>query len=318
MKIFITGASGFVGGAVARHLSSKHDIIAMSRSDRSDATIHETGATPVRTELNAVTPEMLDGVDAIIHCAAFVEEWGPIKAFEKLNVEGTRQLLDVANQVGVRRFVHISTEAALFHGQHMRDIDETYPLSLNSPYPYSRTKAQAEKLVREFEGSVETIVIRPRMIWGEGDQTILPTVKAMNDAGKFMWIDGGDAMTSSTNIRNLVHGIELALTNGVPGSAYFVVDGPAMRFRDFMEAYAVTDGVKLAEKSMPGWLVRGMAWISEGIWRIFRIKSPPPITRFTANIMSRDCTINDDLARKELGYQPLVNVSEGLALLTKS
>lgn len=318
MRIFITGASGFVGGATARHLSKSHEILAMSRSKKSDGIIRKNGTTPIRCELNAVSAEMLQGVDTIIHCAAFVEEWGPLKTFETLNVTATQQLLDMAEQAGVRRFIHIGTEAALFHGQDMIDVDETYPLSLNSPFPYSRTKARAEKLVREHEGTTETIVLRPRMIWGPNDQTVLPAVLKAHKAGQFSWIDGGKAMTSSTHIDNLVHGIELAMTKGNAGAVYFILDGPAMPLRTFMEAYTATQGINLGDKSMPRWLARTIARVLERIWKVLRIKTQPPLTRFTACIISSECILRDNLARKSLGYTPKVTFSEGMAQLQQS
>ncbi len=317
MKIFITGASGFVGGAAARHLAKDHQVFAMSRSEESDAKIRETGAVPIRSSLNNVTTDHLSGCDAVIHAAAYVEEWGPDSMFESLNVDGTKQLLETANRAAVKRFIHISTEAALFHGQHMHDIDENYPLALTSPFPYSRTKAKAEKYVRSFQGLTQTISLRPRMIWGPGDQTILQAVKDMVAQKKFLWINGGEAMTSSTHIDNLIHGIELALTQGVQGAVYFLTDGKPMRFRDFLTAYLATEGIALPDKSLPGGVVRFLAMVMEKIWKLFGIKSQPPITRFTAAIMSRDCTIRDDLARRELGYQPILTVEEGMQSLSR-
>jgi len=200
----------------------------------------------------------------------------------------------------------------------MRDIDETYPLALNSPFPYSRTKALAEQAVLAANDPAvgfETMVIRPRMIWGPGDQTVLPVVVAMAKAGKFMWIDQGAAMSSTTHIDNLVHGIELALTKGDPGEAYFVLDGAPVRMRDFLTRYLATANVDLGDKSAPGWLIRAISNIIEPLWRISGAKSPPPITRFTAHIMSRDCTLKDDKARAALGYRPLISVEDGMAAL---
>ena len=76
----------------------------------------------------------MPGSEAVIHCAAFVKQWGTREQFWNANVEGTRQLLQAARQAGARRFIHIGTEAALFHGQHMRDIDERYPYPAYTPF----------------------------------------------------------------------------------------------------------------------------------------------------------------------------------------
>lgn len=318
MKIFLTGGSGFVGGAAAAALASRHDITGLSRSTASDSSLVAHGVRPQRGDLETVSRGDLDGAEAVIHCAAYVEEWGPLERYEAVNVGGAERLLAAARRAGVKRFVHVGTEAALFYGQHMRDIDETYPLAPDSPFPYSRTKARAEALVRaanDPERGFETIVIRPRLVWGPGDKTILPVILERAATGKFLWIDGGAAMTSTTHIDNLVHGLELALTAGRPGESYFVVDGPPVRFRDFLTRYVAAAGGKLPDKSAPGWLVRGMANLTEPLWRLAGAASPPPITRFTAHIMSRDCTINDGKARAELGYRPVISLEEGLARL---
>lgn len=318
MKIFLTGGSGFVGGAVAKSFAPRHAIRALSRSEKSDDALKALGVEPVRGDLETVSADMLAGSDAVIHAAAFVEEWGPFSAFEAVNVTGTERLLKAAKTAGVKRFVHVGTEAALFHGQHMRGVDETCPLAPTSPFPYSATKARAEMAVaaaNDPAAGFETIIIRPRLIWGEGDKTLLPAVKEMAEAGKFAWIDGGRAMTSSTHVDNLVAALELALTRGRPGEAYFVVDGPAVAFRDILKPYLAAAGVDLGEKSAPGWLVRLIANLTEPLFRLTNSRTPPPVTRFTAHIMSRDCTISDAKARADLGYAPVISVKEGLARL---
>jgi nucleoside-diphosphate-sugar epimerase len=89
-------------------------------------------------------------------------------------------MLGAAQQVGARRFIHTGTEAALVRGQHLRGVDETAPLAFDSSYPYCRTKALAEQAVRDENcAGFETIVLRPRFIWGPGDQTILPLLQKM-------------------------------------------------------------------------------------------------------------------------------------------
>lgn len=322
MKIFITGASGFVGGAFVKAYAKTHHITAMSRSEKSDAVIRALGAAPLRTALGEVKTEQLKGFDAVVHCAAHVEEWGPWEDYWRINVDGTKELLVAAKGADVRRFVHIGTEAALFYGQHMRNVDEHYPLALNSPYPYSRTKAHAEKAVREANDpgtGFTTIVLRPRMIWGEGDQTILPEVKAMVEKGAFAWIDGGRMKTSTTNIANLVHAMNLALTSGNGGDAYFILDNEnPVVFRDIMTKMLRVAGVPIPTRAVPGWLVRTIAYIGETTYRALGLKAKPPLTRFTANIMSHDCVLTDAKARAEMGYNAPVTMEQGLRALAAS
>jgi nucleoside-diphosphate-sugar epimerase len=254
MRIFITGASGFVGGAAARHLfAGGHQVAAMSRSERSDAAIRALGAEPVRCDLESIAAQHLAGCEAVIHCAAFVESWGPRDAWYRGNVLGTKAVLAAAEVAGVRRFVHIGTEAALIHGQDLHDADESYPLAPDSPYPYCATKAQAEALVRaaNVPGRFETIVLRPRFIWGPGDTTLLPLIVAMAKAGQWTWIGNGAARTSTTHIANLVHAIELALTKGVPGAAYFILDDGSVTMKEIISGMAASQSVSLPDKSLP-------------------------------------------------------------------
>ncbi|HVK79505.1 MAG TPA: NAD-dependent epimerase/dehydratase family protein [Verrucomicrobiae bacterium] len=317
MRIFVTGASGFVGGAATQKLvAAGHDVRAMSRSEKSDAKIVALGGKPVRCDLENVTAADIGDAEAIIHCAAFVEQWGPRDAWKRFNVDGTARMLAAARKAGVKRFIHIGTEAALFHGQHLRGVDETYPLAPHSPYPYSSTKAQAEQLVREANApGFETIVLRPRFIWGPGDTTLLPVIEAMAKSGQFMWVNGGRAMTSTTHIANLVHAIELALRQGRAGEAYFILDDGVRPMCEMMSGMATSRGITLADKSVPGWAADAIGATCEMLWRTFPMKGEPPLTRFSAMIMSRDAILKDNKARAEMGYAPVISVEEGLRTL---
>ena len=225
MRVFITGASGFIGGHVAEVLSRDHEVLALSRSAHGAESARERGATPVMGSLGAVAVKDLEGVDAIVHCAAFVSEWGTREEFWAANVAGTRQLIEAAQRAGVKRFVHVSTEAVLFAGQDLIDVDETHPYPERQRFLYSETKAEAERLVLAANGpNFTTIAVRPRFVWGPRDQTVLPTLLRMAQDGRFVWIDGGRARTSTTHVANLVHAVKLALAHDKGGQAYFVAD----------------------------------------------------------------------------------------------
>ena len=317
MHVYVTGASGFVGGAATKHLVARgHLVRAMSRSEKSDAAIRGLGAEPVRCDLENVAAAHIGDAEAVLHCAAFVEQWGPRDAWKRFNVDGTCRMLEQAREAGVKRFIHIGTEAALFHGQHLRLVDETYPLAPNSPYPYSSTKAQAEMLVRAANApGFETIVLRPRFIWGPGDTTLLPAIVAMAKAGRFMWVDHGRNLTSTTHITNLVHAIELALTKGRGGEAYFILDDGVRPMHEMMTGMAASHGVTLPEKNVPGWVAAALGAACEGLWTILPLRGEPPLTRFSAMIITRDCILTDAKARAEMGYAPVISVEDGMRQL---
>ncbi|PJZ65531.1 3-beta hydroxysteroid dehydrogenase [Leptospira wolffii] len=316
MKIFVTGASGFVGGAIARHLQKKHQVKVLSRTEKTDASLRSQGLETVRGDLSSIRSEDLKGTEIIIHCAAFVGPWGTRKDFWDGNVEGTSHLISAAKEAGVKRFIHMGTEAALFYGQDMIDIDESYPYPKHTPYLYSETKAEAERrVVAANSPGFETIVLRPRLVWGPGDTSVLPVVKKMVQEGKFLWIDGGRAKTSVTCIPNLVHATELALTKGKAGQIYFITDDEVQTVRSFLTAMLGTQGLILPTKSVPGFIASALAYLVEGIWRILGIHKEPPMMRFPIDIMGRECTIRIDKAKSELGYLPQVSVAQGLDLM---
>lgn len=316
MRIFVTGASGFVGGHVASTLAREHEVLAMARSAASEAQVRALGATPVRRGLGEVRVEDLEGVEVVVHCAARAEDWGTHAQFWEANVEGTRQLLEVARTAGVGRFIHIGTEAALFDGHDLHDIDETAPYPRRQRFPYSETKAEAERLVLAADApGFTTLSLRPRLVWGPGDRSVLPTLVETAERGAFAWIDGGRPRTSTTHVHNLVHAIELALRRGRGGQAYFVADDGERSLREFLGPLVATRGVTLPERSVPGWLLRPLARAIETGWAWLRPGRRPPLTSFAVSMMSRTVTVRTDKAREELGYRPRITVEEGLAAL---
>src|SRR4051812_33598807 len=122
----------------------------------------------------------MEGADVVFHAAAKVDDWGDPADYERITVQGTRNALDAARESGVRRFVHVGTEAALMAGQPLVNVDETAPLRPDSPAPYPWSKAKAEQAVRDANGEgLETVVVRPRFVWGHGDTVLLPRMKQM-------------------------------------------------------------------------------------------------------------------------------------------
>lgn len=316
MRIFVTGASGFIGGHVARALAAHHEVLAMARSEEGRAQVRSLGATPVACALGEVRAESLAGVDVVVHCAARAEDWGTRAQFWAANVEGTTQLLEVARRAGVRRFVHIGTEAALFDGHALAAIDEARPYPARHRFPYSESKAEAERRVLAADApGFTTLSLRPRLVWGPGDRSVLPTLLDTVERGAFAWIDGGRALTSTTHVDNLVHAVELALERGRGGQAYFVADDGERTLREFLARLVATRGVTLPERSVPGGLLRPLARAVEVAWAWLQPGRRPPITSFAASMMSRTVTVRTDKARRELGYAPRVTVDEGLAAL---
>ncbi|HEV7845524.1 MAG TPA: NAD-dependent epimerase/dehydratase family protein [Thermoleophilaceae bacterium] len=319
---FVTGGSGFVGGALIERLRREGwEVRALVRSEAAAERVRSLGAEPAMGDLDDVASleSGARGCEVAFHAAAKVEDWGDPADYERINVQGTQNVIDACRAAGVRRLVHVGTEAALMAGQPLVNVDETAPLRPDSPALYPWSKAKAERRVRDANGDgLETVVVRPRFVWGRGDTSLLPAIVEMVKAGRFLWIGGGRQLTATTHIDNTVEGLWLAATRGAPGGVYFVTDGEPAVFRDFLTELLASQGVAVPDRSMPAGAARVAAAASEWIWRVLKRPGSPPVTRFAVWVSSLECTIDISRAERELGYVPVRSREEGLRELTSS
>jgi nucleoside-diphosphate-sugar epimerase len=296
-------------------------VRARARSERAAARVRELGAEPVTGDLDGLDALRAgaEGCEVAFHAAAKVEDWGDPEDFERLNVRGTQNVIDACREAGVRRLVHVGTEAALMAGQPLIDVDEHAPLRPDSPALYPSSKAKAERLVRSANGGgLDTVVVRPRFVWGRGDTSLLPRIIEMVRSGRFRWVGGGRQLTATTHIDNTVEGLWLAATKAPPGGVYFVTDGEPVVFRDFLTSMLGTQGVTIPDKSVPPGVANVAAASAERIWRLLKRPGSPPLTRFAVWVSSQRCTIDISRAGRELGYRPVISREEGLAELSRS
>jgi nucleoside-diphosphate-sugar epimerase len=319
---FVTGGSGFVGGALIERLRSEGwDVRALARSDAAARKVSERGAEAVPGDLAEVAglTEGGRGCEVCFHAAAKVEDWGDPLEFERMNVHGTRNVIAACREAGVRRLVHVGTEAALMAGEPLVNIAEDAPLRPDSPALYSSSKAKAEALVSAAnDDSLETVVVRPRFVWGTGDTTLLPAMVEMVRAGRFRWVGGGGQLTDTTHIDNTVEGLWLAATRAPPGGVYFVTDGDPVVFREFVTEMLSTQGVDAPDKTVPAGVAGAVALVSERLWRVLKRRGSPPLTRFAVWVASQECTLDTSRARAEMGYEPRTTRAQGLAELAEN
>ncbi len=316
---FVTGGSGFIGGRLIERLHGEGWLVrALARSDTAAARVEALGAEAVRGELGdrAALVSGAAGCGVAFHLAARLGEWGPWVEFERGNVEGTRNALAACAEAGVGRFVHCGTEAALMAGKPLIRVDETAALRPDSPAPYPATKARAEQAVRAANrAGFETVVLRPRFVWGRGDTTLLPEMVATVQAGRFAWVGGGRNVTDTAHVDNVVEGLLLAAERGRAGEAYFLTDGEPVVFREFITAMLATQGIEPPNRSLPAWSATPLARTCEAAWRFLPLRGEPPMNTFRSWILTQECTINISKARSELGYQPLITHEQGLAAM---
>jgi nucleoside-diphosphate-sugar epimerase len=296
-------------------------VRALARTDASAQRVAELGAEPVHGDIGDRDSlrDAADGAEVAFHLAAHLGEWGPWSEFERGNVEGTRNVLAACAEAAVSRFVHCGTEAALMAGEPLVHIDETAPLRPDSRAPYPATKARAELAVHAANrDGFETVVLRPRFVWGKGDTTLLPEMVTTVEAGKWAWVGGGRNITDTAHVDNVVEGLLLAAERGQPGEAYFVTDGEPVIFREFVTAMLRTQGVEPPGRSLPGWTAAPLARMAEAAWKLLPLQGDPPMTTFRSWLLTQECTIDISKARNELGYEPIVTHEQGLAELRQA
>jgi nucleoside-diphosphate-sugar epimerase len=316
---FVTGGSGFVGTALIRRLAADGwTVRALARSPEAEAKVRQAGAEAVRGDLldAGALERGARGADVAFHAAARLGDFGPWKEFRRVNVDGTKAVIAACRAAGVQRLVHVGTEAALMHGQPLVAVDEHAPLAFGSRAPYSATKAAAEAAVIEANGAgLETVVVRPRFVWGAGDTTLLPILVDMARSGRLRWIGGGRQLTSTTHVDNTVEGLVLAAERGTPGNAYFVTDGSPVVFREFVSTLLATQGVQAPEGELPLWAARAAARVSETAWRLLPLPGDPPVASFAVWASGLEATIDDTKAREQLGYVPVITREHGLTAM---
>jgi nucleoside-diphosphate-sugar epimerase len=309
---FITGGSGFVGKHLIRALVARGVAVhALARSDDASRAVTEAGATPVPGDLNdrVVLERGMRDCELVFHAAAYVKQHGSRRAFFAANVEGTAHVLAAAKAAGVKRFVHVGTEAVLADGKPIVRADETRPRAANPAglYPLTKGLAEAAVLAANAPGFA-TVVIRPRLIWGAGDTTLLPDIVATVKSGRFAWIDGGHYLTSTCHVENVVEGALLAAEKGRGGEIYFLTDGEPIEFRVFLTDLLRTQGVEPGDKEVPRWLVSALATLTS-------FMRAPPITKTAVALAGVEVSVRDDKARRELGYRAAVSRDAGLAAM---
>ena len=310
---FVTGGSGFVGRALIAELVRRGiAVTALARSDAAEAAVRAAGATPARGDLDdrAALEAGMRGADTVFHAAAYVKQHGPRAEFFRANVAGTEHVLAAAAAAGVRRFVHIGTEAVLADGKPIVRADETRPRARRPAglYPLTKGLAEAAVIAANTPGALETVVVRPRFIWGKGDTSLLPELSEAVRRGRFAWIGGGRQLTSTCHVENVVEGAILAAEKGRPGEIYFLTDGDPVELRAFLTAYLATAGVDAGTRAVPRWLARTGAALTS--WM-----KQPPVTRTAIALVGVEVTVDDSKARRELGYAAHVSREAGLAAM---
>jgi nucleoside-diphosphate-sugar epimerase len=318
MKIFVTGGSGFVGGYLIPFLlEAGHEVFALARSDTSIERVQSLGAIAVKGDITdrESLKGKLDGCDTVVHAAAAFEMWGDEKTFHNINVDATQNLLDAAKAAKIRTFVYIGAASVIAGGVPAHMVDESYRLPEPPDDAYSRTKLLGEqRVIAANSPSFNTIVLRPSLIWGKG-HSMTEAMRQAAARGGWVWIGGGKHRLSTIHVQNLCAAVLSALEKGKGGEVYYVTDGAPRTVRQFLSEWLRAEGVELRGPNIPYPLALRFANMMEWVWRTFRLKGTPPVTRAMVYMLGRELSMSDQKARERLGYQTVLTIEEGLRQL---
>ncbi|MEA3305987.1 MAG: NAD-dependent epimerase/dehydratase family protein, partial [Candidatus Omnitrophota bacterium] len=255
----------------------------------------------------------MEGVDTVFHCAAIVGEWISKDKAEKINVEGTRNLLEAGVDAGVKKFIYLSSLAVLG----MRDHYNTPP---EAPYgftgdAYSDTKIKSEKLVMDFYRGhgLPVVIVRPGFVFGPGDKKFLPRMLKLLKEKKFMFLGSGKNIMNLIFIDNLIDVlIKAGLKEKAAGRIYNVTNKDKLTMKEFV--FMLSDILKFERprKSIPIPLAKFIALSMESYGRLTRKKKAPFLTKARIKVASLNLDFDISKTIDDLDYTSRVSIKEGL------
>lgn len=322
MRILVTGATGGLGrNAVEFLLARGVDVHATGRNVETGRVLTSLGARFTAVDLAYASADeflrLVDGVEAVWHCAALSSPWGVRKHFEESNVVVTENLLETSGKERVKRFIHISTPAIYFDYTNRYNIDESFCAS-TPVNEYARTKALAESAVRKAGKKfpeLRTVILRPRAIFGAYDQVLLPRLSQLLSAnrGRLPLPRGGRAVIDMTYAENVVYAMWLATTKDdlQSGLTFNITNDEPEQVAIVLEKLFVRDlGQKMEVRDVP---YLALALAAQGLECVSKLTGKEPrLTRYSIGVLAYDMTLSLARARAALGYAPIVTLDEGI------
>ena len=324
MKILVTGGGGFLGQALCRGLRTRgHEVVSFNRG-RYPA-LAAIGVQQVQGDLalrDAVIAAAA-GCDAVFHNAAKAGAWGSYRSYYDANVVGTQNVIEACRIHGIGKLVYTSTPSVTHRKTHPVEggTADTVPYGEQLKAPYAATKLLAEKLVLAANDmQLATVALRPRLIWGVGDNQLLPRLVERAKAGRLRFVGDGDNRIDTTYIDNAAQAHFDAFEHLAPGAAcagraYFISNGEPRTVRDIVNGLLQAAGAPAVEKTIPFGAAYAAGAVCEGLWHVLPLKGEPPMTRFLAEQLSTTHWYDMAPARRDFGYVPRVTIDEGLARL---
>ncbi len=316
-KVFITGATGFIGGhLVTKNLEKGNQVRALVRPGNPLIPRLEKRGVEVAVgdiQDRDLIRQAAKGMDVVFHCAAVVTDWGPWKLFREVTIDGSENVCRAALECGVGRLVYVSTND-VFGPDESRVLDETCPFQ---PWkePYPDAKIQAEKHAWEYHRvhSLPLTMVYPCWVYGEGDRTFVPLVAdAIVKRELLFWRK--NAIVWPTYIENLMEVMMLISEDErAVGNGYLVHDGESVTFQDFCGEVADALGVKRVRMHIPFLAAYAAALVMETAGKLFRSEKRPLLTTYSVKSLGSRLRFSIAKAERELGWSPSYSFCQGFA-----
>jgi nucleoside-diphosphate-sugar epimerase len=323
MTTLVTGATGFLGGAIVRTLVARGERVrAFCR--RPTPELNALGVQLAIGDIRdaAAVAAACQGCDLVYHTAAVAGIWGPWKLFYETNTLGTQHVLAGCRAAGVRRLVFTSSPSVTFDGRPQENVDESapYPTSWLCHYPHTKALAEQAVLQANDHAGLLTCALRPHLIWGPGDRHLIPRVIAKARAGRLRRVGDGSNLIDTIYIDNAVDAhlaAAAALQPGSPlaGQAYFLSQGEPVNCWGWIDELLAQAGLPPVGRSISLGAARRAGHVLELAYRTLRLKGEPPMTRFLAAQLGLPHYFDIGRARRDFGYEPRVSTAEGMRRL---
>lgn len=312
MRVLVTGATGFLGGHVARALVARGDeVVGLGRAEGAGARLAADGIAFLRADLRDVRQwrDAVIAADAVVHCAARSTLWGRWDDFLRDNVDASAAVARGCADAGAR-LVHISSPS-IYNATGVTDhVREDQPVGPRWDSLYALSKWLAEKAVARV--APDALVLRPRAIHGPGDVAIVPRLADGLGTGRLPRLVAGEVWTEITRVENAVAAVLRGIDSDVAGPVN-ITDGEPIALWAGIDRLADALGEPRPARRVPARLVEGVAGVVEGIARLRPSRPEPTLTRSGVRLLTTPMTLDLTRARTELGWSPVVGAAEGLA-----
>ncbi len=315
-RILVTGATGFVGSHTAeRCLKAGHTVVTVARASSDTRLLEQLGVEIIRGDLNdpAVVQKAMNGVTAVVHCAAKVGDWGPVDDYRQVNVGSLALLLEEARKTKPR-FVHVSS-LGVYEARDHHKTDETVAPPKRHMDGYTQTKVEAEDVAMGYyrNHGVPIVILRPGFVYGPRDRTVLPRMMDALQRGIVRYIGDKNKVMNTIYVGNLVDAIILALEKPeAVGQIFNLTDDEDVTKQRFMETIADAAGLPKPTKTVPLGLAKFLARILERIARWRGAKQAPRVTSARIKLLGLNLSFSCEKAKKVLGYKPKVLFAQGM------